>query len=128
MKEIADEQNREVQPAEHRTQAGTPPVHLQGNDEAATDNRLGNESPARDGSEKSVIRNAAATGNKPEPLTGGALFQAIAEASMRLDHSNPEHWTATGMPKLQVVAELAGVESVDRLTVTQASAGMRRIV
>lgn len=52
--------------------------------------------------------------NEPEVLNGVEVDPAVTrENQLRaalgmLDHSNPDHWTSTGLPKMDVVEELVG--------------------
>lgn len=55
-------------------------------------------------------------GEEPNVATNSAAEQpstTIKEAISSLDHDNDDHWTSTGLPKLDVVQDLAG-ETVTR--------------
>lgn len=51
---------------------------------------------------------------------------SIRTALGQLDHDNPEHWTAQGLPKMTVLEEIMGDESLSRKEVTAVNPDFKR--
>lgn len=54
------------------------------------------------------------------------MNQKIVEALGQLDPSNDEHWTADGLPRMDVVEGIVGDKGITRQQVTQAKPGFSR--
>lgn len=59
---------------------------------------------------------------------GNARLDRIKEAVTALDHTNDDHWTGTGLPRVDVISTAVGDPTVSRRDVEQAAPGFTRTV
>lgn len=88
------------------------PAHGAGNDNASTD---GTEHvPGGDGHEHAGVSGAEENRRN------------IQAAAVKLDPANDEHWTPDGLPKVDAIAQIAGMQALTRAEVESAIPGMTR--
>lgn len=64
----------------------------------------------------------APAGVEPEVARENAIRNAVGQ----LDHDNPDHWTAQGLPKMGVLMEIMGDDALSRKEVTAVNPDFKR--